>query len=106
MKKEYDLKKLKVKRRGPLPAFEGKSPDSAKIKITISLDREIVDYFKAEAEKPGAIPYQTQINQALIRLIEEHKTASDNKLETLKEKLLQDKDFIKRLSSSLKAKRK
>jgi len=39
MKKEYDLKKLKVKRRGPLPAFEGKSPDSAKIRVTISLSR-------------------------------------------------------------------
>lgn len=104
MKKEYDLKSLKLKRRGPLPAFEGKSPDSARSRVTISLNSEVVNYFKAQAKKPGAIPYQTQINQALMQLIEERKSSPDKELESIKEKLLNDKAFIKKLSSALKPK--
>lgn len=102
MKKEYDLKKMKVKRRGKLAGLENESADSAKVKITISLDQEVIDYFKSEAKKPGELPYQTQINQALRKLIEKHKQSKDDDLELLKKTLMQDASFIKKLAEELK----
>jgi uncharacterized protein (DUF4415 family) len=106
MKNEYDFSKLKLKRKGPLPALKGKSPDSARYRVTISLSSEVVNYFKEQAKKPGAIPYQTQINQALMQLIEERQSSRDrdSELESLKDKLLHDKAFIKKISNALKPK--
>jgi uncharacterized protein (DUF4415 family) len=100
MRKEYDLKKLKLKRKGILPELEGKDARQAKVRITISLDQDIVDYFKRTAEEKGNLPYQTQINQALRKAIEvmEHED-----IEALKEKLLKDPDFIKKLAETIKA---
>ena len=46
MREEYDLKKLKVKRRGPLPELKDEKGKQAKVRITISLDQDIVTYFK------------------------------------------------------------
>ena len=90
MRDEYDLKHLKVKRRGPLPALESQEPDKAKVRVTIALDRDLVEHFKAEARKPGALPYQTQINQALRRLVFGEATQTD----LLKAALLKDNDFL------------
>ena len=65
MREEYDLKTLKVKRRGILPSLEGQSPEQAQVKITITLDDDLVDYFKADSEQLDTQFYQTQINQTL-----------------------------------------
>ena len=46
MREEYDLKKLKVKRRGLLPELKDEKGKQAKVRITISLDQDIVNYFK------------------------------------------------------------
>ena len=62
MRKEYDLKKLKAKRRGMLPGLKAGGPPPAKVRITIALDDDVVEYFKAQSTRPGALPYQTQIN--------------------------------------------
>ncbi len=40
MRKEYDLGKLKVKRRGPLPAFRDAAGRPMKVRITITLDQD------------------------------------------------------------------
>ncbi len=40
MREEYDLKKLKVKRRGLLPELKDEKGKPAKVKMTISLDRD------------------------------------------------------------------
>ena len=55
MEQEYDFSNAR------------KNPYAQRIKrqITINLDREAVDYFKAMAEKTG-IPYQSLINLYLI----------------------------------------
>jgi uncharacterized protein (DUF4415 family) len=98
MKKEYNFEKMKLKRKGPLKELEGQSVKSAKVKITISLDKDIIDYFKTKASKPGAIPYQTQINQALANLIEQE---DDSTIEQIKNNLLNDKDFIKKISKKI-----
>ena len=56
MRKEYDLKKLKL-RSNPYVARLKKS-------ITIRLDADVLEYFKALAEKKN-VPYQTLINEFL-----------------------------------------
>lgn len=96
MKPEYDLKKMKVKRRGMLPALRSKTRDHTKARITILLDRDVVKHFKAEAKNPGAFPYQTQINQALRNLINQSHGGS-NDVEEIKTTLLHDKDFINQI---------
>jgi uncharacterized protein (DUF4415 family) len=58
MKKEYDLKKLKRGRRGPLA-----SPD-AKVLKTLRLDPEVLGWFREQGDKQG-IPYQTLMNATL-----------------------------------------
>jgi uncharacterized protein (DUF4415 family) len=75
--------------------FEGKAghdgvSDSAKVRVTIALDRDIVARFKAEAGKPGALPYQTQINQALRRVI----FGEDAGTEAVKAALLTNEGFL------------
>ncbi|MGH8538957.1 MAG: BrnT family toxin [Stenotrophobium sp.] len=91
MKKEYDLKALKVKRRGVLPGLRGRLPAQAKVRVTIALDRDVVEYFKAAAGR-GALPYQTQINQALRQAIDRPAA------QALKAELLKDKNFIRSLA--------
>lgn len=72
----------------------------AKNRITIYLDADIVEHFKTQAEisKTG---YQTLINQTLREKIgssESSKTADD-----LIEKLLRDKDALRKLKAELEA---
>ena len=57
MRKEYNFSKGKR-----WPVFE---PDPNKVRITIRLDADIVDYFKAQIQKAGGGNYQTMINSAL-----------------------------------------
>ena len=58
MRKEYDFSKAK---RGPaVAAPKGKS------RITIRLDEEILEWFKARVDAAGGGNYQTLINAALV----------------------------------------
>lgn len=61
MGKSYDFK-------------DGKSgaviPSPGKTRITIMLDDDVLDFFRAEAEKRGA-GYQTRINAALRTVVEQ-----------------------------------
>jgi uncharacterized protein (DUF4415 family) len=57
MKKEYDFSKGK---RGPVI-----QPDPNKLRITIRLDADIIEYFKKQVHKAGGGNYQTMINEAL-----------------------------------------
>lgn len=57
MRKEYDFSKAK---RGPaVPVPTGKT------RITIRLDEDIVEWFKAQVEAAGGGNYQSLINDAL-----------------------------------------
>lgn len=64
MKREYDFSQAKraAFRRLPAPAELARH---TKVRITIMLDLDVLDFFKARAAKRGADPYQTQINRAL-----------------------------------------
>jgi len=62
------------------------------VRVTIALDQDVVEHFKEAAAQRGALPYQTQINQALRQVIEQPDA------QALKSALLQDKDFIRTLA--------
>ncbi len=60
MRKEYDFSKGK---RGPVLASTGKT------RITIMLDDDVIEHFRAKAEAQGT-GYQTMINSALRAAVE------------------------------------
>lgn len=62
MKAKYDFKK--ARRGAVLP------PSGKKVRITIRLDREVIDWFRAMVEKQGGGNYQTMLNDALRAYIE------------------------------------
>lgn len=63
MKREYDFSKGK---RGPVvPVPRGKT------RITIRLDKEVLDWFRSQVEAAGGGNYQTLINSALRDYVRE-----------------------------------
>jgi uncharacterized protein (DUF4415 family) len=62
MKAKYDFSK--GKRGAVLP------PTGKKVRITIRLDRDIVDWFRAKVEEQGGGNYQSMLNDALRKHIE------------------------------------
>jgi uncharacterized protein (DUF4415 family) len=58
MKKEYDLRKLRVKRRG------ARIPANAKVMKTIRLDADVLAWLMSEAAERG-IGYQTLLSMLL-----------------------------------------
>jgi uncharacterized protein (DUF4415 family) len=82
-------------RRITRPAFLGEPKKRENKKsITIMLDPDIIEHFKAEAERSRS-GYQTLINQTLRESID-----GSTKIEPL-EKLLKDKKALRRLKASL-----
>jgi uncharacterized protein (DUF4415 family) len=61
-----------VRRGRKLDNPEALEPKNIKVRITLYIDLDILNYFKARAEEPNAAPYQTQINNEL-RLVMEGK---------------------------------
>lgn len=70
---------------------------SNKVKVSIYLDGEVLDYFKQRAEQPNAAPYQTQINNELRKVMENR--SSDT--ESVGQDILNDKKFLKALKKKL-----
>lgn len=70
---------------------------NCKVKVTMYIDADVLEYFKKRAEQPNAAPYQTQINNELRKVMESEtsnavRSADDilnntNFLRALKEKL-------------------
>ena len=65
MRKEYDFSKGQ---RGPVIA-----PDPGKVRITIRLDEDIIEWFREQVNAAGGGNYQSLINKALRESIE-HRT--------------------------------
>jgi len=65
-----------------------------KVRITITLDQDLVEHFKAEASKPGALPYQTQINQTLRKAVS-GEALRPEQTAAIKTALLEDPDFLR-----------
>jgi len=62
MKAKFDFSKGK---RGAVLPLSGK-----KVRITIRLDRDIVDWFRSKVEEQGGGNYQSMLNDALRTYIE------------------------------------
>jgi len=78
MKAKYDFSKA---RRGAVAPSPGN-----KVRITIRLDRDIVDWFKYRVEDQGGGNYQTMLNDALRA----HVANNDPSLEKMLRKVIRD----------------
>lgn len=58
-----------VARRGPVAR-----PEAGKIKISIRLDKTVLDYFRGIVERSGGGNYQTLINEALLEHVHRRST--------------------------------
>lgn len=91
-----DPKKFKRLPRGSFLAKTGETnPRNTKVRISILIDLDVLNYFKERASKAGALAYQTQINQVL-RAHAEGEEAVDAK------KLAQDEQFIRAVARRVK----
>ena len=72
-------------------------PKNCKVKVTMYIDADVLDYFKTRAAQPNAAPYQTQINNELRAVME----MSSTKTKSVEGKLLNDKKFLKALKKKL-----
>jgi len=78
MKANYDFGKA---RRGAIL-----SPSGKKVRITIRLDRDIVERFKAMVEEQGGGNYQTMLNNALRNYLNQQ----DQSLEKMMRKVVRE----------------
>jgi uncharacterized protein (DUF4415 family) len=90
----------RIKRKHLAPKGETNLSD-CKVRITINLDADVLEYFKQRAESPNSAPYQTQINAELRRIMETDN--SPDSLDSAANDLLQNPRFISALKDKLKA---
>lgn len=69
-----------------------------KIKISIYLDADVLDFFKERAANPNSAPYQTQINNELRAAMEGQQTQG----EVVTLKMLENPAFLSTLAEKLK----
>ena len=81
-------------RRSPWAA---KSKNSKRIKVSIYLEDEILQYFRLRAEQPNAAPYQTQINNELRRVMEN----DAREVQSIENDILNDEEFLRALKAKL-----
>ena len=70
---------------------------NCKVRVTMYIDADIVEWFKKRASAPDAAAYQTQINSALRRHI-----ARDGKEPPASAQLLNDDRFIRAVARRVK----
>jgi uncharacterized protein (DUF4415 family) len=69
MRREYDFSKGQ---RGRYASRIGKGDTdlkNVKVRVTLYLDGDVVEYFKRRASEENAAPYQAQINSELRRIM-------------------------------------
>ena len=91
-----DPKKFKRLPRGFfLPGNEETAARNTKVRISILIDLDVLNFFKEKASKTGALAYQTQINQ-ILRAHMEGKEPVDANI------LAQDDRFIRAVAKRVK----
>ena len=89
-------KKLKRLPRGSFLAKAGETgPRNTKVRISILIDLDVLNFFKESASKAGALAYQTQINQ----ILRTHMEGKDSVDATA---LAQDDRFIQAVAKRVK----
>jgi len=61
-------------------AASARQPHNIKVRTNIHLDLDIVNFFKDRAKVPGALPYQTQINAELRKLMNRSQTSEGDEI--------------------------
>lgn len=94
---DLEMSRLKRLPRGSFKVKPGETDlKNCKVKITMYIDADILEYFKNRAIQPNAAPYQTQINNELRKVTEsvtgkngniDDLLKNDKLLKALKEKL-------------------
>jgi uncharacterized protein (DUF4415 family) len=91
-----DPKKFKRLPRGSFLAKSGETePRNTKVRISILIDLDVLNFFKERASKAGALAYQTQINQILRTHMEGNEPIDANTL-------AQDDRFIRAVAKRVK----
>ena len=91
-----DPKKFKRLPRGSFLAKTGETePQNTKVRISILIDLDVLNFFKERASKTGALAYQTQINQ----ILRAHVDGKDSVDATT---LAQDDRFIRAVAKRVK----
>ena len=75
------------------------SLSNCKVKISMYLDADILEYFKKRAESPDAAPYQTQINHELRRVMENDSRGA----KSIENDILNNEEFLRALKKKLEA---
>jgi uncharacterized protein (DUF4415 family) len=83
----------------------GQATPPAKVRISINLDLDILNYFKQRAAQLNAAPYQTQINNTLREVMEREQTDDSAPLSSHATVLLSDRRFIEAVAKRVKAQR-
>ncbi len=83
MKAEYDFSK--ARKIGPVVP-----PSPGKTRITIRIDNEILDWFRNKADAAGGGNYQTMINEALHKYIEQYEGLLESTLRRVIREELRD----------------
>ena len=83
--------KYKVRRSPWAEKLKGK-----KLKVSIYLDADILEYFRQRAEPPHAAPYQTQINNELRKVMEGSQENGN-----LENDILNNEEFLRALKEKL-----
>jgi len=92
------LDKMKRLRRGSFKPKKGATNlENCKVKISMYLDADILEYFRQRAESPNAAPYQTQINHELRRVMENDSPDAAN----LENDILNNEEFLRALKEKL-----
>ncbi len=74
----------------------------SKVRINIYVDLDVLNYFRSRAEQPNAAPYQTQINAELRKIMEHDQTGKNSKAASAFDELLENDEFLSKLSEKLK----
>lgn len=96
---EMDAEMDRMKRlpRGSFRVKPGETDTkNCKVKITMYIDADILEYFKNRAIQPNAAPYQTQINSELRKVTEN----GSGKVTSIND-LLKNEKFLKALKKKL-----
>lgn len=84
----FDPKRLKRLPRGSFLTKAGETEArNTKVRISILVDLDVLKFFKERAAQPGALAYQTQMNQVLRAQMEGRETVNADTL-------TQDERFI------------
>lgn len=92
------LDKMKKLPRGSFKPKKGATnPENCKVKVSMYLDADILQYFRARAESPNAAPYQTQINNELRRIMEN----DSREVQSIENDILNNEEFLRVLKEKL-----